>query len=515
MRLFFASLCAALLLALPYIALHNDMDFPFAGATMLPMTALHHLANSVHELGHALSRWLFGYPAFPALDAIRGGGYTVYGDRSFALLWIVWCAFAASIVFCKKTGRQRAVPSLYGAFIVHIILALDPFHEAFILYMGHGAEIALACGLCLLAARKEKWRFFWRAAAMASGMYIALKNTIMCLLLLGGRAAQLGHAVAHGGKGAGDFDRIAEIAWWGREAAVLSFIFIIAASLALTWLAAARRGRAWLKPETKLRAEAQLLVAAQRPWKFFAVSLAFMTVAALPYAVHQFESDLPLWSLVALMPLSEGLHYMNVMVHEPGHALTYWIFGTPAFALIDAVKGGGVTYNFGRSHALLAGIYVLMAAGGMLLARKGNWAGATWLAAFAATHVLFVWRGWDVTLAACMGHIFEVVWGCYFVLLALDRQAQQSLAERYTAMIFGLYLCAHTGLLCLALLLVDARRLSYGMQKGVPGSADLDKAAEYMGISIEAAAACMGLFLLAAIFATLFILHKRRISGRR
>ena len=515
MRLFLFSLCIAALLALPYIALCSDMDFPFAGVSMLPVTALHFLANLAHESGHTLARWLFGYPASFTLDTVKGGGYTAYGDRSLWLLWCVWGLFTAALVCCKQKGMERAASFLYGAFIIHIILALDDFHEAVILYLEHGMEIIFACAFVLLAAKRKAWGFFWRVITMASGFYIVIKNMLMCFFLLSGKTVLKGHASVHGGAGAGDFDRIADIAWWGKEATMLSFLALAVASLALTAFLAIKQEARAKKPEKKLRAEARRLLAAERPWKFFLAGFCMTAVAALPYAFHQFESDLPLWALVALLPVSEALHYMNVIVHEPGHALAYWIFGTPAFTLIDAVKGGGVTYNFGRSHALLAGIYVLAAAFGALLARKGDWRGAAWLAAAVVLHVVFLWHGWDLVLAAYMGHGLEVVAGAYLVLLSLNRQARQSLAERYTAMVFGLYLFVHTGLLCLALLAVKARRLTYGMQKGKPGSADIDKAAQYMGVSMEAAAALLGLFLLAVVFATLWILRKRQTSGRR
>ncbi len=101
--------------------------------------------------------------------------------------------------------------------------------------------------------------------------------------------------------------------------------------------------------------------------RFILISCAIAAISLVPFGAKQFLLDIPLALSILLLPLAEGLHYMAVLFHESGHALVHWLFGTPAFPLIDTVHGGGVTYSFGRSTALLAGVYALMSAGVLLL----------------------------------------------------------------------------------------------------------------------------------------------------
>ncbi len=46
--------------------------FPFLNFIFTPILTI------VHELGHTVASWLFGYPAYPAFDFQYGGGVTVW-----------------------------------------------------------------------------------------------------------------------------------------------------------------------------------------------------------------------------------------------------------------------------------------------------------------------------------------------------------------------------------------------------------------------------------------------------
>lgn len=224
--------------------------------------------------------------------------------------------------------------------------------------------------------------------------------------------------------------------------------------------------------------------------------------------IHKGLLPLPLYLL--LFPLSECFHYMTVSIHEPGHALAYWLFGSPALPLMDAVHGGGVTYSIGRSHAVLAFVYALMAAGAGLLAYKKMWRGLAALAVFASLHIALLVTGYDYPLAIFAGHGMEISVCCWCFARATRVEDPLPKAERYITMIFGLHLLGRVILLPLALIFVNARRMTYGMQKGTPGSADLDKFARELGLPMEGAAWIMLAVFAVAISATLVLIARRR-----
>jgi hypothetical protein len=104
--------------------------------------ALAAFATLVHEMGHATLGWLYGYPSLPAFDFRYGGGVTLHRERS----WLVLGAIVAA-----SLGALRALhahPRLRGAcaalLALHVGVALTPAHDAVILAMGHGAELAFA-----------------------------------------------------------------------------------------------------------------------------------------------------------------------------------------------------------------------------------------------------------------------------------------------------------------------------------------------------------------------------------
>jgi hypothetical protein len=225
---------------------------------------------------------------------------------------------------------------------------------------------------------------------------------------------------------------------------------------------------------------------------------------------HIHKGLLPFPLYILLFPLSECFHYMTVTFHEPGHALAYWLFGTPALPVFDAVHGGGVTYSIGRSYAVLVFIYALMAAGAWFLAHKKIWRGLGVLAVFAALHVAMLAAGYDYPLAIFAGHAMEIAMCCWCLARATRPANPLPECERYVTMVFGLHLMGRITLLPLALIFVTGRRMTYGMQKGTPGSADLDKFAHELGLPLEGAAWILLALSAAALTATTVFIARRR-----
>lgn len=232
----------------------------------------------------------------------------------------------------------------------------------------------------------------------------------------------------------------------------------------------------------------------------------------LPYAASQFSFDLPLWLNFALLPVSEGLRYLAIAFHECGHAMVYWIFGYPAFPLFDIVKGGGVTYSFGRSAALLAGIYVMLVTLTALLFHARRFRPVIFLTGFLIAHAVISAHNGGARIAMFMGHGTEAVAAAWCLIRAFD--ARLKTTERFVSLTAATYLYGHVLLLAAALVTSPLRRMGYAVQKGERGSADLDKFAHATGMTVEGAALLLAGFTLLGLGAAAAGLYCRKTGGR-
>lgn len=265
------------------------------------------------------------------------------------------------------------------------------------------------------------------------------------------------------------------------------------------------------KPKRSLgRAQLTLPLQAYPERRFFLICLAVAIIGLIPYGVYQFGADLPFWLSVILLPLSECGHYMAVLFHESGHAATYWLFGIPAAPAVDFKYGGGGTYTFGTSKALLAGIYGMMLGAGYLLAHKRKWTWLATLAVFAMLHAVIVWKDWEPTIGVVMGHGAEILTACWCLCRAYDQKTPHSKPERAVSLVFALHLLGRTLLLPAALLIEHSRRITYGVQKGGLVAGDLVVFSERLGIGLDTAAVFLVIVTIAALAFTLRHLYKLR-----
>jgi len=96
----------------------------------------------VHELGHALFGWLFGYPSIPAFDFMYGGGVTMHQQRALPLVYSVLALLALAGVIYRHNLRTLAV--LAGSALLYALCAFTRIHEVLNLFMGHGTELIIA-----------------------------------------------------------------------------------------------------------------------------------------------------------------------------------------------------------------------------------------------------------------------------------------------------------------------------------------------------------------------------------
>lgn len=96
----------------------------------------------VHEMGHALAGWLFGYPSIPSFDFFYGGGVTLHQDRFVFLNGVVFLLLAV-LVYMFRDSRARMLMVAAGA-AVYALLAFTFWHEVLIVSLGHGTELIIA-----------------------------------------------------------------------------------------------------------------------------------------------------------------------------------------------------------------------------------------------------------------------------------------------------------------------------------------------------------------------------------
>jgi hypothetical protein len=100
------------------------------------------LTTLIHEMGHMIFGWLFGYPSVPAFDLVYGGGVTVHTARSTLLLLVIYVLFGLAIFWLRK--NVTAVVILVSLASIHLVFTLTALHELTVLFMGHGTELVIA-----------------------------------------------------------------------------------------------------------------------------------------------------------------------------------------------------------------------------------------------------------------------------------------------------------------------------------------------------------------------------------
>ena len=98
----------------------------------------------VHELGHAIAGWFYGYPSIPAFDFQYGGGYTSHDERVPMIQYAVPLILCAAIYLTR--ARKGAAFSLGALLAFCLFTSFSERHEVVILYMGHGTELVF-CGI--------------------------------------------------------------------------------------------------------------------------------------------------------------------------------------------------------------------------------------------------------------------------------------------------------------------------------------------------------------------------------
>ncbi len=186
---------------------------------------LHPLVTLVHELGHTLAGWLYGYPSIPAFDFVYGGGVTFHQDRQWLLTGLWLAAFAWLLYFFRRNpGTLLALGSLAGAYL---ITAATSWHEAIVIAMGHGGELLFATVFLYRAwSGTSLVHELERPIYAFAGFYIQFHDLRFAFELLTSQAARLDYEDAKGGGHWMDFSRLADEFFGGRFLLVVLAFFI-------------------------------------------------------------------------------------------------------------------------------------------------------------------------------------------------------------------------------------------------------------------------------------------------
>lgn len=93
----------------------------------------------VHEVGHALTHWLFGRPAIPMIDFAFGGGITLSFEQSWLILGLIYLAIAYLIWLCRVYPRLQGVLVLLTG--LYSFCLFTNWNLILSTFMGHGMEI--------------------------------------------------------------------------------------------------------------------------------------------------------------------------------------------------------------------------------------------------------------------------------------------------------------------------------------------------------------------------------------
>jgi hypothetical protein len=98
-----------------------------------------YIITLVHELGHAVFAWLFGYPSIPAFDFTYGGGVTLHQDRQMFIVIVVYALLGGLFYLYRKNHLTLLILVFITAF--YTLASFTSLHSIIILFMGHGTEL--------------------------------------------------------------------------------------------------------------------------------------------------------------------------------------------------------------------------------------------------------------------------------------------------------------------------------------------------------------------------------------
>lgn len=166
-----------------------------------------YLGTLVHEMGHCVTGWVFGYPSIPAFDFMHGGGVTLHQDRSFVVLAAVYLAIVW--LLCRLRSSPAALAAGLSLIGIYTLAAFTSLHELVQLSMGHGAELVVS-GIFIYRALSGDKAHGERPAYAFAGLFMLFGSIRLAYGLMTSHERRVEYELAKGGGGWMDLSLIAE-----------------------------------------------------------------------------------------------------------------------------------------------------------------------------------------------------------------------------------------------------------------------------------------------------------------
>ncbi len=161
----------------------------------------------LHEFGHALFGWLFGYPSIPKFDFAYGGGMTFHQDQKLLIILVILGLWGWGLYLFRKNRLTRAM--LGGGLLIYLLMVFTSHHMIILLFMGHGTELVFAIVFLYRAVTcSGVVHSIERPLYAASGFFIILHDIYFAWGLVTNPMAQSLYARQKGSMHFGDFSRI-------------------------------------------------------------------------------------------------------------------------------------------------------------------------------------------------------------------------------------------------------------------------------------------------------------------
>ncbi|MEB3336735.1 MAG: hypothetical protein VKJ46_04680 [Leptolyngbyaceae bacterium] len=111
----------------------------------------------VHEVGHAVTHWLFGRPAIPSVDLAFGGGVTLVFGQSGLVIGLIYLILGGLLFLCRSYPRLLIVVGAWAG--VYSFCLLTNWNLILSTFMGHGMELIAMVGCLYLSTSGYFCRF--------------------------------------------------------------------------------------------------------------------------------------------------------------------------------------------------------------------------------------------------------------------------------------------------------------------------------------------------------------------